>query len=66
MFLIRWFNAKYANEQSEKEKKATVKLIEEFKDNITNNIWLEYFNQCPKDQKENWIDFEKEICEIIK
>lgn len=35
---------------------------------INNNIWLEYFLhlQIEIDKKENWIDFENEICKVIK
>ncbi len=33
---------------------------------IGNNIWIEYFLQCSSFFKENWIDFESEICRIIK
>ncbi len=33
---------------------------------IKKNIWMEYFLQCNMYQKENWIDFEKEIGRVIK
>lgn len=33
---------------------------------IDNNVWFNYFLQCKMYQKENWIDFEKEISETIK
>lgn len=33
---------------------------------IQQNIWIEYFLQCNMYQKENWIDFEREISEVIK
>ena len=35
-------------------------------DCINNNIWIEYFLQCDSFLKQNWIDFESEICRIIK
>lgn len=31
-----------------------------------NNFWIEYFIQCPMYQKENWIDFEGEIKDVIE
>ena len=31
-----------------------------------NNFWIEYFIQCPMYQKENWIDFESEIKDVIE
>ena len=33
---------------------------------IHNNFWIEYFIQCPMYQKENWIDFESEIKDVIE
>lgn len=33
---------------------------------IGNNVWVDYFLQCDNFLKENWIDFESEICRIIK
>lgn len=33
---------------------------------IKNNIWIEYFLEHPKYQKENWIDFEGEISNVIQ
>lgn len=33
---------------------------------IDNNFWIEYFLQCPMYQKENWIDFESEISNVIQ
>ena len=33
---------------------------------IHNNFWIEYFIQCPMYQKENWIDFEGEIKDVIE
>ena len=35
-------------------------------DCINHNIWIEYFLQCDSFLKQNWIDFESEICRIIK
>lgn len=37
-----------------------------WKDLINNNIWLKYFQQCNINKKENWIDFESEISEVIQ
>lgn len=39
---------------------------EELIDCINHNIWIEYFLQCDSFLKQNWIDFESEICRIIK
>lgn len=33
---------------------------------IHNNFWIDYFLQCNMYQKENWIDFESEIKDIIE
>lgn len=33
---------------------------------ILENIWIEYFLQCNMYQKENWIDFESEISQVIQ
>lgn len=33
---------------------------------IEGNYWIEYFLQCNMYQKENWIDFEKEISNVIQ
>lgn len=38
----------------------------ELLDYIDHNIWIEYFLQNPIYQKENWIDFENEIANVIK
>ena len=35
-------------------------------DLVGDNIWIEYFQQNSMYQKENWIDFEREISEVIK
>lgn len=41
-------------------------LYDKFHDNIKDNIWIEYFLQCNMYQKENWIDFEREISKVIQ
>ena len=41
-------------------------LSAEFNKLIEDNFWIEYFLQCLMYQKENWIDFEKEISNVIK
>ena len=33
---------------------------------LEENFWIEYFLQCPMYQKENWIDFEREISNVIQ
>lgn len=38
----------------------------ELLDNIDRNFWIDYFLQCDMYGKENWIDFESEISEVIK
>lgn len=35
-------------------------------ENIHDNIWINYFLSCEMYQKENWVDFECEISNIIK
>lgn len=42
------------------------KLIKETLYLISDNFWLEYFLQCDMHGKENWIDFESEISQVIK
>lgn len=37
-----------------------------WEDLIAENYWIEYFLQCDMYQKENWIDFEREISKVIK
>lgn len=39
---------------------------EMWNDLIGDNVWIEYFLQCDIFLKQNWIDFESEICRIIK
>ena len=41
-------------------------LSGEFNKLIDDNFWIEYFLQCPMYQKENWIDFESEISNVIQ
>lgn len=33
---------------------------------LNDNIWIDYFSQNPMYQKENWIDFESEISNVIE
>lgn len=42
------------------------KLIEQLLLKVKNNIWIKYFKRNEEYIKENWIDFEKEISNIIK
>lgn len=42
------------------------KNSKELLDCIDNNFWIEYFFQCNMHGKENWIDFESEISNVIK
>lgn len=37
-----------------------------WRDLIDDNFWIEYFLECPMYQKENWIDFESEISNVIQ
>lgn len=41
-------------------------FCDEFHRNIVNDIWVDYFLQCNMYQKENWIDFESEISNVIQ
>ena len=36
------------------------------KELLNDNIWVDYFLQCNMYQKENWIDFENEISNVIR
>ena len=67
-FLKKWFSSYYENEngQSKEEKEITINTIKEFKTNIEDNIWIEYFINNSMYKKENWIDFESEISKVIK
>ena len=38
----------------------------EFQKLIEGNFWIDYFLQCPMYQRENWIDFESEISNVIQ
>lgn len=59
---------KNENSQTDDKKKTIQNLIEELKECIEDNVWVKYFLwcRCNNDLKENWIDFESEICKIIK
>ena len=41
-------------------------VFDELFDNIKNNLWLEYFFNNPMYQRENWIDLESEISNVIQ
>lgn len=41
-------------------------IVKELSYLIYNNNWVEYFLQCDMHGKENWIDFESEISEVIE
>lgn len=41
-------------------------MVKELAQNIINNIWIDYFLECEMYQKENWIDFEREISKLIQ
>ena len=41
-------------------------ILNEFYSLIKDNIWVNYFNQCNMNGKENWIDFESEISRVIQ
>ena len=42
------------------------KIEKELLSLIKSNIWINFFLQNPMYQRENWIDFESEICRFIK
>lgn len=48
------------------EKQNTFFGSKQCKELLNNNIWVDYFLQCNMYQKENWIDFESEISNIIQ
>lgn len=41
-------------------------LCDEMKKMVLNNFWIDYFLQCNMYQKDNWIDFESEISNVIQ
>ena len=45
---------------------ASCDCYDEFYKCIRDNLWIEYFEQNPMYQKENWIDFELEIRKVIE
>ena len=49
-----------------KEQMAFCDCYDEFYKCIRDNLWIEYFEQNPMYQKENWIDFELEIRKVIE
>ncbi len=80
-YLVTWkFNAEIKEtliDAYKSRKKVTVeKNILQFQTNypkldemyiiIKDNIWIKYFLECNMYQKENWIDFETEISEMIQ
>ena len=42
------------------------KYLDELYTCVKENIWIEYFMRCNMNGKENWIDFESEISEIVQ
>lgn len=48
------------------EDKYNPQLVKELFYLIYNNNWIEYFLQCDMHGKENWIDFESEISNVIQ
>ena len=58
---------RYCNEYNEKEPiSGSDDMNQEFLDFLKNNIWLKYFTKLKElNQKTTWIDFEKEIANII-
>lgn len=65
-FVKKIFIAKYENGQTKTEKENARNLIEELRNCIDDNIWIEYFRQCDMYLNENWIDFESKISDIIQ
>jgi len=59
-----WNNAH--SEIVELIKKNALPKAQEWRELLEENFWIDYFLQCPMYQKENWIDFESEICNVIK
>ncbi len=41
-------------------------ILNELYENINNNFWIFYFRQLSNSKSKNWIDFEKEIFQIVK
>lgn len=56
----------YKDKENKPRRERAEKLIQELYNLIHNNIWIEYFTTNPIYQKENWIDFESEISNVIK
>ncbi len=57
----------YRKDIENKPKRDTAKkLIEELHNLIQDNVWIDYFLQNSMYQKENWIDFESEIFDVIQ
>ena len=58
---------RYCNEYNEKKPVSdSDDMNQEFLDFLKNNIWLKYFTKLKElNQKSTWIDFEKEIANII-
>lgn len=66
--ILDLFQSKYSNStlSNDTEVYTAKKLIEELHNLIQDNNWIEYFLQCDMYNKENWIDFESEISEVIQ
>ena len=41
-------------------------ILDEFYSLIKDNLWIEYFIKCNVNGKDNWIDFESEISNVIQ
>ena len=57
---------KSRKENSEMKYKTKYPSLDELFSLIDNNIWFYYFIQCDRHGKENWVDFEGEISNVIK
>lgn len=60
-------NLKVATDKQRKSKiDKRIEHQKELWDCIDDNIWIEYFLQCDMYRRENWIDFEREISNVIQ
>lgn len=66
--VIAWkkLNLNVKTEIKRQQVKSVYSLNRMYKDLIKDNDWIDFFLQNPMYQKENWIDFESEISNVIQ
>lgn len=58
-FILQYFNNLFYDESNKD-------VCDEIYNLVHENMWIDYFLENPRYQKENWIDFESEISRVIQ